>query len=299
MHVYLHVPFCARRCSYCDFAIAVRREVPSEAYVRAVLQEWADRQGDEAWTQAPSIETVYFGGGTPSRIPADAVAMVLERIAQDRTIAANAEITLEANPDDVNDSIATAWRSAGVNRISIGVQSFDSEVLRWMHRTHSADQVPLAVEALRRAGFGNISLDLIYGLPAELERDWLADLERALTLRPEHISLYGLSVEPRTPLAHWEERGEMGRLDDQRYAAEFLSAHDELGRCGYEHYEVSNWARPGYRSRHNSAYWQRRPFIGIGPAAHSGVGRQRRWNLREWAAYERALRSEESPVEGE
>lgn len=299
MHLYLHVPFCTRRCSYCDFAIAVRREAPSEAYLGAVLAEWGLWQADPVWEQYPAeVRTIYFGGGTPSKLAPAAIERLLQRIASDRAVAPGAEITLEANPEDVSLAAATAWRAAGVNRVSIGVQSFDPAVLSWMHRTHTADQVPRAVEALRCAGITDLSLDLIFGLPPALERDWARDLSQALGLGPAHLSLYGLTVEPQTPLGRWAGRGEVTPIPDDRYAAEFLLTHATLAAHGFEHYEVSNAARPGHRARHNSAYWRRSPFIGMGPSAHSGFGAERRWNLREWVAYQRALSSGQSPVEG-
>jgi oxygen-independent coproporphyrinogen-3 oxidase len=298
VHVYLHVPFCARRCSYCDFAIAVRRDVPSAAYTDAVLREWAGRQSHEMWAESTGVESVYFGGGTPSRLEPGAIARILERIAADRTVAPGAEVTLEANPDDVTPEAARAWRAGGVNRVSLGSQSFDPAVLGWMHRTHSADQIGAAVGTVREAGIPQLSLDLIFGLPAGLGRDWRTDLERALALQPEHLSLYGLTIEDHTPLARWTARGEVVPVDEDRYAAEFLDADAVLGEAGYEHYEVSNYSLPGRRARHNSAYWRRAPFIGIGPSAHSGWGANRRWNLREWAAYERAMAAGESPVAG-
>ncbi|MEA2722924.1 MAG: hypothetical protein QOH59_695 [Gemmatimonadales bacterium] len=298
VHIYLHVPFCARRCSYCDFAIAVRREVPSDAYVDAVLKEWSLWQTDSVWDLSPEVRTIYFGGGTPSRVTPASIARVLDRIGADRAIAADAEITLEANPEDVTAAAATAWRTAGVNRVSLGVQSFDPAVLQWMHRTHTAGQVPLAVEALRSSGIDDLSLDLIFGLPATLGRDWAADLEHAFALEPEHLSLYGLTVEAHTPLGHWTDRGEVAPVDEDRYAAEFLTAHSALRAHGYEHYEISNAGLPGHRARHNSAYWRRAPFVGLGPAAHSGMGNERRWNVREWAAYQRLLESGKSPLEG-
>jgi oxygen-independent coproporphyrinogen III oxidase len=299
MHVYFHVPFCARRCSYCDFAIAVRRETPTSAYVQAVLREWECWQAHPAWAAAPEVGTIYFGGGTPSRLDPAGIERILERVARDRVIAPAAEVTLEANPDDVTASAAAAWRKAGVNRVSLGVQSFDPSVLRWMHRTHSAEQVPSAFETLRQAGVEEISLDLIFGLPAALERDWERDLALALALAPEHLSLYGLTIEERTPLDRWVARGEVTLVDEHRYAAEFLTAHRLLATAGYEHYEVSNLARPGHRARHNSAYWTRAPFIGLGPAAHSGLGASRQWNLREWSAYLRASTAGASTVAGQ
>jgi oxygen-independent coproporphyrinogen-3 oxidase len=298
VHVYLHVPFCARRCSYCDFAIAVRRDVPSAAYADAVLREWAGWQSHEVWAESPGVESVYLGGGTPSRLEPGAIARILERIAAARTVAPDAEVTLEANPDDVTLEAARAWRAAGVNRVSIGAQSFDPAVLGWMHRTHSAEQIGAAVETLRDAGIPELSLDLIFGLPAALGRDWGTDLERVLALRPDHLSLYGLTIEDHTPLARWTARGEVAPVDEDRYAAEFLAADAVLGQAGYEHYEVSNYSLPGRRARHNSGYWRRAPFIGIGPSAHSGWGAYRQWNVREWAAYERAMDAGESPVAG-
>jgi len=298
VHVYLHVPFCARRCSYCDFAIAVRRDVPSAAYADVVLREWAGWQSHEIWAESPGVESVYFGGGTPSRLEPGAIARILERVVADRTVAPDAEVTLEANPDDVTRDAARAWRAGGVNRVSLGAQSFDPAVLDWMHRTHSAEQIGTAVATLRDAGIAELSLDLIFGLPAALGRDWGADLEQALALRPDHLSLYGLTIEDHTPLARWTARGEVAPVDEDRYAAEFLEADAILAQAGYEHYEVSNYSLPGRRARHNSAYWRRAPFIGIGPSAHSGWGANRQWNLREWAAYERAMAAGGSPVAG-
>ncbi len=290
MHLYLHVPFCARRCSYCDFAIAVRRDVPSDTYVETILREWKGWQGHHIWETSPAVETVYFGGGTPSRLAPGAFHHILDQITAARPIARDAEITAEVNPDDVRPDAARAWRAAGVNRISLGVQSFDPSVLRWMHRTHTAEQIAVAVRTLREAGFANLSLDLIFGLPRGLQRDWASDLNQALALESEHVSLYGLTVEPHTPLARWTARGEATPVDEEQYAAEFLAAHAALQAAEYEHYEVSNAARAGFEARHNGAYWRRAPYIGLGPSAHSGFGSERQWNLRDWAAYERAVR---------
>ncbi|HEU5218735.1 MAG TPA: radical SAM family heme chaperone HemW [Gemmatimonadales bacterium] len=287
MHLYVHVPFCARRCSYCDFAIAVRRDTPSQEFVQAIEREWAGWQAHPAWAHAPLLDTIYFGGGTPSRLDPAAIAALITRFLRDRTLAPDAEITLEANPDDVDASRADAWRGAGVNRISLGAQSLEADVLSWMHRTHDAGQVGAAVATLRAAGFGNISLDLIYAVPAALERDWPADLDRALELGPDHLSLYGLTVEAHTPLGKWTARGESLPAADDRAAEEYLLAHQRITSAGFEHYEVSNAARPGSRARHNAAYWRRAPCIGLGPSAHSGFGAERAWNVRDWEEYRR------------
>ena len=208
-------------------------------------------------------------------------------------------MTLEANPEDVTPKSATAWRHAGVNRISLGAQSFDDRVLRWMHRPHDAARIGAAMGTLRAAGFDNVSLDLIFALPAELGRDWRRDLDAAIRLAPAHLSLYGLTVEARTPLARWVSRGAASAPDDDRYAEEYLLAHERLGAAGFVFYEVSNAARDGARSRHNSAYWSGRPYRGLGPAAHSFDGRSRFWNLSAWEAYRRAVAAGRSPVEAE
>ena len=298
MHLYFHVPFCARRCSYCDFAIAVRRQVPTEAYVQAALREWSMWQGDPVWDLSAEVQTIYFGGGTPSSLEPRVIGVLLEQITQDRPVAGDAEITLEANPENISAEAADTWRAAGVTRISLGVQSFNASVLTWMHRTHTVEHVTRAVQLLRQAGIDDLSMDLIFGLPAILGRDWSADLDQAFALTPQHLSLYGLTVEPHTPLGRWTSRGEIIPADEERYATEFLEAHAALCARGYEHYEVSNAALPGHRARHNSAYWQRSPFIGLGPSAHSGFGRERRWNVREWSAYERLLQAGKSPLMG-
>ena len=298
MHLYIHVPFCARRCSYCDFAIAVRKAVPSSEYQQVLLQEWALRQQHPGWEASPKVATVYFGGGTPSLLAPAALEAILGSIHRDRAVDADAEITLEANPDDVTAESAEDWRALGINRVSLGSQSFDDAVLAWMHRTHSAAQVPAAVDLLRAAGISNVSLDLIFALPEHLERNWDDDLARAMTLEPAHLSLYGLTFEPHTALDRWRLRGEASPPPDERYAEEYLAAVEAFAGHGFEHYEVSNAARPGFRSRHNSAYWERRPFLGFGPAAHGSVGRRREWNEREWEAYRRRVSAGEDPVAG-
>lgn len=292
-HLYLHVPFCQRRCSYCDFSIAVRRRIPALPYVETIGREL------ERTALTGPLETVYFGGGTPSLLPATAIASLLAAISSRAPLRETVEITLEANPEDVTDAAASAWRSAGINRISLGVQSFDDRVLQWMHRVHDAQRARAAVRTLRAAGFDNVSLDLIFALPAHLQRDWERDLETALALEPDHLSLYGLTVEPRTPLHRWIARGAAHAPSDERYAEEYLAAHARLGSAGFVFYEVSNAARPERRSRHNSAYWMGRPYAGVGPAAHSFDGHARRWNLAAWEAYRRALADDHSPVESE
>ena len=286
MHIYVHVPFCARRCSYCDFAIAVRRETPDAAFVAAIAREWRHAIGLEHSPSGDAVDTLYFGGGTPSRLAPASIAELVAVVAEGRPLAAGAEITLEANPDDITAPRAAAWRAAGINRVSLGVQSHDDRVLEWMHRTHRADQVPGAIAVLRDAGIANVSVDLIFALPIELQRDWSGDLERTLALEPSHVSLYGLTVEPHTPLSHWIDRGATVTTPDDRYADEYLQANRRLAAAGFEHYEVSNAGRPGFRSRHNLGYWSGSDYLGLGPSAHSFVAGIRRWNVREWSEYQ-------------
>lgn len=292
-HLYIHVPFCARRCAYCDFSIAVRNVVPVERYIAALATE-VDSYDTSLW----QLDTLYLGGGTPSRLGGRGVAEVISMLRARVTIADAAEITIEANPDDLTVESAAAWHRAGVNRVSLGVQSFDEDVLRWMHRVHSAGQISRAVQMLRGAGITNVSIDLIFALPPEIKRDWSADLDRALALEPQHVSLYGLTVEAHTPLARWRERGAISEAPEESYETEFLLAHDRLGAAGLDHYEVSNFGRPGSRSRHNSAYWSGVPYIGLGPSAHGFDLRTRQWNVAAYAEWERRLASGQSAIEG-
>lgn len=312
-HVYLHVPFCRRRCSYCDFSIAVRRTIPATQYVDAIRREHSLLCAAGEWDEEP-LETLYLGGGTPSLLPPESIAVLVRHFHRppsprgavggeaSPSIAwrgmAGVEVTVESNPDDVTPTSAAAWRAAGINRVSLGVQSFDPAVLQWMHRTHDVAQAGSAVRTLRRAGFDNLSLDLIFALPDALKPDFRRDLEQALALEPDHLSVYGLSVEPRTPLARWTSRGALLPTGEERYAQEFLLAHERLTQAGFEHYEVSNYARPGRRARHNSAYWTGAAYAGLGPSAHGYARGVRRWNLAPWAAYQRAVSRGRSPEEG-
>jgi oxygen-independent coproporphyrinogen-3 oxidase len=306
-HLYVHVPFCQRRCSYCDFSIAVRKHIPAREYVDAVLGELAavrpaDPAREPGDCSGESLETLYLGGGTPSLLPPDAISALLTSVRDAFHVTPSrdeVEVTLEANPEDVTLDHAIAWRRAGINRVSLGAQSFDNRVLQWMHRSHDATRIGDAVRTLRAAGFDNISLDLIFALPAELERDWARDLDLACALLPAHLSLYGLTVEDRTPLARWISRGASSAPNDERYAEEYLLAQVRLASSGYHFYEVSNACRDGFRSRHNSAYWSGRAYLGLGPAAHSFDGRVRRWNLPAWEAYRRAVAARRPVVEAE
>jgi oxygen-independent coproporphyrinogen III oxidase len=292
------VPFCARRCSYCDFAIAVRRATPTAEFIDGIRRELSLRELVRGPIEPPPVETIYLGGGTPSRLGAAGVSDLLGAVRERVRVAVGAEVTLEANPEDVSHDAARGWAASGINRVSLGAQSFDDGVLRWMHRTHAARDVPRAVEAIRRAGIDNVSLDLIFALPAELGRDWERDLAMAVGLEPSHLSLYGLTVEGHTPLARWVERASVREAPDSAYEAEFLRAHDVVTAAGYAHYEVSNFARAGFASRHNAAYWSGAPYMGLGPSAHSYDGVSRRWNIAPYAAWLGAAMAGTDPKDG-
>ena len=301
-HVYLHVPFCGRRCSYCDFAIAVRRIVPVFEYVDAIMAELLIRQIS---LDASQLRSIYLGGGTPSKLGGTGIATLLGRIAQRAgvdnlsTFAGSLETTIEVNPEDVTAESVAEWRRAGVNRASMGVQSFNAEVLRWMHREHSPEQVAEAVRLLRNGGIEDLSIDLIFAVPETLNRDWNEDLERALALSPNHLSLYGLTIEPATPLGKWMARGEVAESPEERYEGEFLGAHERLLGAGFEHYEVSNYGLPGHRSKHNSTYWSGAPYLGLGPSAHGFDGQVRRWNRSAYADWLRAVQGGVDPMAGD
>lgn len=304
-NLYLHVPFCVRRCSYCDFAVDVTREAPVDVWLDTVEAEMRQVVEAEGWSGPLEVETLYVGGGTPSLLGPGAMDALRRRLEPYVRLAADVEWTVEANPESFDRTMARAWRDAGVNRLSLGAQTFHEAALRWMGRMHGADGPGRAVEAARSAGIDNYSLDLIFGLPARLGRDWGADLERVLSLDPAHVSLYGLTAEPATPLGRWVAEGRERLADEETYAAEYLEAAERLVAAGFEHYEVSNFARPGRASRHNGAYWTGAAYLGLGASAHSFLPPVRRWNLRSWTAYRTAVLSgasavaEREEVEGE
>jgi oxygen-independent coproporphyrinogen III oxidase len=293
-HVYVHVPFCARRCVYCDFSIAVRSRVPVDEYLGTLDREWSLRHPDGAGR----LDTLYFGGGTPSKLGGEGVARMLGVARRHASLDSRTEVTLEANPEDVNEESARAWREAGVTRVSLGVQSFNDDLLQWMHRTHDAATARRAVHVLREVGLSNVSIDLIFATPPHLPREWTADLNEALDLDLPHVSIYGLTVEPHTPLGRRVARQDSSEAPEESFEREFIQAHDTLTNAGYDHYEVSNYGRPDAQSRHNWAYWSRRPYIGLGPSAHEFEGRARRWNVDAYAHWMAKLERYEDPIGG-
>jgi oxygen-independent coproporphyrinogen-3 oxidase len=297
-HLYIHVPFCARRCAYCDFAVEARRDPPVEAWLDAIAHEMGGLAAAEEWAGPLDLDTVYVGGGTPSLLGVGVMAALRARLAPLAHWGAAAEWTVEANPESFTAALAGDWYAAGVNRVSLGVQTFHAPSLRWMGRLHGSDGPARAVLAARAAGLENIGVDLIFGLPRHLRRDWARDLDEALALGPEHISLYGLTAEPATPLGRWVGEGRVTMAGEERYAEEYELAARVLPGAGFHHYEVSNFAVAGRSSRHNAAYWSAVPYVGLGPGAHSFIAPRRWWNVRAWEAYRGRVAGGGSPREG-
>ncbi|MFQ5745816.1 MAG: radical SAM family heme chaperone HemW [Gemmatimonadota bacterium] len=290
--LYVHVPFCEHRCHYCDFSVTCRRRPPVESWLAAVsadLRLWFEARG---WSRGARLETIYVGGGTPSLLGPGAftkLAALLRRWF--RWDAAQIEWTAEANPRSLTADVLGDWAHAGVNRISIGVQAFDDDALRWLGRLHDAEEAASAIDRAKDAGFRNLNVDLMFGLPDDVGRDWVGEIERLRELDVPHVSLYGLTAETRTPLGRRMELGRVRLATEDRYGGEYLEARDLLVDAGYGHYEISNLARPGAESRHNWQYWDRSPYLGVGPSAHSFLPPLRVWNVYRWDAYRKAATS--------
>lgn len=279
--IYYHIPFCKRLCAYCDFYKSVALE-RMDALFGAMHRELAARQ---SYLGGESVRTRYFGGGTPSLCTVETLRGLLDRTAELFDCTAVAETTLEANPDDLNEEYLAGLREAGFDRLSIGIQSLDDECLRLMNRRHTAAQAVEAVRAAQKAGFGNITADVIFGVPGFGGDSLLRTLEGTLRLGVQHISAYHLSVEPATAFGRRAARGEFTPVEEAISEREFATVHRALTGAGFEHYEVSNYALPGFRARHNAAYWQGERYLGIGPAAHSFDGAERHWNVASVTKY--------------
>ena len=280
--IYVHIPFCASRCSYCDFFSTLSLAHAGEPYVEAVIAEAKLRHGELA---GEAVKTLYLGGGTPSQLPLQLLERLVAGLRGTIDLSGVEEFTVEANPDDVTPEWCAAVAALGVNRVSMGVQSFEDDILRFIGRRHTALQAAQAVFNLRSAGINNISIDLIYGLPGQTLDSWTASVKQALDLRPQHISAYGLTYEEGTRLWHQRERGEVNEVPEEQCLEMYRILVDELQAAGYEHYEISNFALPGYHSRHNSSYWDDTPYLGLGAAAHSYDGKVRRWNPHDLQQY--------------
>jgi len=272
--LYIHIPFCRKACHYCNFHFSTSLQNAQEV-LKAIETEIALRSSEVE----EEIKTIYFGGGTPSLIDVNAIESILNQIGKHFVIHQDAEITLEANPDDINKIKATSWKEIGINRFSLGIQSFEDDYLQWMNRAHNASQCFEAIDIIRETGFENFSIDLIYGTPGQTKEGWIKDLQTAIDLKIPHLSCYALTIEEKTALHHLIEKGEKEAVSPDEQAERFQLLMELSSSAGYHHYEISNLALTGFESKHNSAYWEGIPYLGIGPSAHSYDGKIRKWNI--------------------
>lgn len=294
--LYVHVPFCLTRCGYCDFNAYAGLDDLQPRYLRGLVAEAA--LAAPAW-DGSAIDSVFLGGGTPTTMRPDDLGGLLESLAATFDVAEDAEVTIEANPDTVEEASLAALHAAGFTRVSIGAQSFDPEVLRSLERVHQPDAVRRAVAAARAGGYVDLNLDLIYGAHGESLGSWERTLSEAVALAPEHVSAYALTIEPATPLGRAVARGDVPAPDPDVQADMFQLACTMLRDAGYGHYEISNWARPGHECRHNLGYWRREPYVGLGAGAHSYRDDRRWWNVRPPEEYLATVERGELPIGGE
>lgn len=292
--IYIHIPFCKQACHYCDFHFSTSLK-KKDALVEALIHEIGMRTSE---TGGQVIETIYFGGGTPSLLSNEEIEAILAAVYKNYPVTDAPEITLEANPDDLTQERILELKETAINRLSIGIQSFFESDLKLMNRAHNAQE---AMDCLTFASqhFDNISLDLIYGIPGASDAQWKANIEQALAFGVNHISSYALTVEPKTALAAFIKKGVIDQVDDERAQQQFFILIDALEGQGFVHYELSNFGKPGYFSRNNSAYWQGKTYLGIGPSAHSFNGEQRSWNIKNNTKYIEAIEQNRLPLEVE
>lgn len=293
--IYLHIPFCKKACHYCNFHFSTSLQHRDEMVQCMILEAGMQKE----YLIGQTVQTIYFGGGTPSLLSAGDISALLESLHSHYSISSDAEITLEANPDDLNARTLEGLYSAGINRLSIGVQSFFEEDLRWMNRAHNAEQAITCLELARETGFDNFSIDLIYGGPTLTDEHWQQNVAKAVALGIPHLSCYALTVEPGTALDHFIQRKKIPVIDPDKAAQHFEMLMQWLETAGYEHYEISNFALPGKRSKHNSSYWQGKPYLGLGPSAHSFNGYSRQWNVANNSLYIQSIRKDTLPFEKE
>ncbi len=292
--IYIHIPFCRKACHYCNFHFSTTLHQKNELH-RALLEEVRLR----AAPRGEAVSTIYFGGGTPSLFSPQMLGALMEAVHRHFPVEAAAEVTLEANPDDIDPGSLDSWKAIGINRLSLGIQSFQDEELRWMNRSHDAGQAKRSLDLIEKAGYVNYSVDLIFGSPGLDDRTWESHIQLLSDRRVPHISAYALTVETRTALDAMIRQGKSASPDPDRQARQFLMLIDILERVGYAHYEISNFSLPGMRSRHNSSYWSGIPYVGIGPSAHSFDGEKRSWNIAQNAGYIQAIERGHIPSEAE
>ena len=290
--IYIHIPFCKQACHYCDFHFSTSLKKKDEL-IEALVKELELRKNE---FEGITVETIYFGGGTPSLLTNEELQFLMDSVYENYKVSDNPEITLEANPDDLTTQQITELSNSPINRLSIGIQSFFEADLKLMNRAHNAKEAKVCLEEATKH-FDNISLDLIYGIPGASNEQWLKNIEIALSFNIPHISSYALTVEPKTALASFIKKGIIEDVDDEQAHEQFHILKDKLEDEGFIHYELSNFGKSGYFSENNSAYWQGKPYLGIGPSAHSFNGKQRGWNVRNNSKYIKAIQSNELPIE--
>ncbi|MBV6643902.1 MAG: radical SAM family heme chaperone HemW [Cyclobacteriaceae bacterium] len=278
--VYVHIPFCKQACHYCDFHFSTNLKK-----VNQVAKSLVKEISLKADRLPADLDTIYLGGGTPSILDPLAIANILETISSSTRLSPNAEITIEVNPDDITAEGLTAYQDMGINRLSIGVQSFDESRLKYVNRAHNVAEALSSIELAKLAGFNNFSIDLIYAIPPEEMSYWKRDLQTVMELEIPHISLYGLTIEEKTVFGRWQRAKKLAEVSEEMSERQYRLAIDWLTQKGYRHYEVSNFALPGHESKHNGAYWRQKPYVGIGPGAHSYNGENRWANVRSNQRY--------------
>ncbi|MDP8237772.1 MAG: radical SAM family heme chaperone HemW [Candidatus Hatepunaea meridiana] len=296
--LYIHYPFCIKRCHYCGFASAVYNRSQAVNYHKALLKEIAIQSRQQPW-QDGTLRSIYFGGGTPSLMSSEAIIELLNVIRKSFTYPPEIEVTIEANPGASDRKRFNAFRKAGINRLSIGAQSFNDDELKLLGRIHSAKDIYTAVKKASSAGFNNISLDLIYGIPGQTVKSFLISVHRALDLNIQHLSTYALTIEEKTRFAQMINYGTLSQPDSDLAAEQYLELCKIMKQAGFYHYELTNFARPDYQSQHNWTYWRRIPYLGVGTAAHSFDGKRRFWNPRNTDQYIRRVNTPENGIEEE
>lgn len=291
--IYIHIPFCKQKCSYCDFYFSTRYHSYEDELVTSLVKELQLRKNE---FENSLVESIYFGGGTPSLLKQEQLAMIVDEIYSSYQVSSKAEITLEANPDDITENKLLMWRKNHINRLSIGIQSFDQEDLDWMKRAHDSEQSLNAVKEAQKLGFGNISIDLIYGLPNMSNERWLKQIEKAISLNVQHISAYCLTVEEKTELSHLVKKKTLIVANNEQQSEHFTTLQQTLKANDFVQYEISNFGKEGYFSQHNSSYWKQKPYLGIGPSAHSFNLKQRSWNIANSHQYISSLTANELPT---
>lgn len=293
--IYIHIPFCRQACYYCNFHFSTSIQLKND-FITALLSEIALQK---AYLDKEEVKTIYFGGGTPSLLSIEEINKILEVVYSTHHIGNSPEITLEANPDDITVEKLKQWKQSGINRFSIGIQSFFDEDLQWMNRVHSSKEAEACIQLVQEAGFENFSVDLIYGGPTLSDEHWQKNIEKVIALNIPHISCYALTVEPKTALDKMIHQQKKEPVNAEKQARHFLQLMNELSKAGYEHYEISNFAKPGYHSKHNKSYWQGEKYLGLGPSAHSYNGVSRQWNIANNALYIQSLKNNTTLFEKE